>query len=676
MKSCVFGLLFALLIVQNSTAQKDPAKFGDVSLAELKMTSYPLDTSAAAVILVDYAQCYFRYQQESGFSIVLERLRRIKILKPEGLDHGSAKIRLYHNNNREEKVANLKGITFNLENGKPSETKLKNDMVFREPYDKFNDILSFSMPNVRVGCVLEISYTVYSDFVVNFHDWEFQSSIPTVWSEYRARIPEYFNYDKYTQGYVPFEINENATAPGQIVLRSKTRSGGSGLSASQTQFDENRVDFIENRFRWAAKDVPAFKDEPFLTTRNDYISRINFELAYTKFPNEPINNYMGSWEEINKVYYENSDFGGEVRGNGFLKKTVDEITAGMTKPEDKISAVVQYVKANVAWNGLTTDYSASQLKKVLEQKKGNSAEINLLLASMIEKTGLAVFPVLSSTRDHGFIRESYPQSTQFNYVLCLVRVDGRDILLDATEPLLPVAAIPERCLNGTGMAVAKDAPFWISIVNPAKTRVVAAGKFNLDGAGTLIGDLTIERTGYAGLKQRKLLLQKGEAEYLKEFTDTRQWTVSKTTFENAKEFWEPFKETYNVEIAANATSAGDVIYINPFVLLQKTSNPFKSEIRNYPVDFGFSNDEVYSITLKIPEGYVVEELPKPKVFMLPQGTSKYSYNILHMGNTITLTSSFSINKSLYVQTEYPMIREFYNQVVAKQAEQIVLKKKT
>jgi len=35
----------------------------------------------------------------------------------------------------------------------------------------------------------------------------------------------------------------------------------------------------------------------------------------------------------------------------------------------------------------------------------------------------------------------------------------------------------------------------------------------------------------------------------------------------------------------------------------------------------------------------------------------------------------SINKPMFIQVDYPILREFYNHVVAKQAEQIVLKKK-
>ena len=65
-----------------------------------------------------------------------------------------------------------------------------------------------------------------------------------------------------------------------------------------------------------------------------------------------------------------------------------------------------------------------------------------------------------------------------------------------------------------------------------------------------------------------------------------------------------------------------------------------------------------------------------KVIMLPEGAGKFVYNVQVVGNVISITSMLSINRSLFSQDEYPHLREFFNQVVAKQAEQIVLKKKT
>jgi transglutaminase-like putative cysteine protease len=673
MKTVIQGLLLALIVVHYSNAQKAPAKFGNVPIEDLKMTSYAPDTSASAVVLVDYGESYLKYDQEHGFKLVFERLKRIKILKADGVEHASGKIMTYHNASAEEKVSGLKAITFNLENGKVVETKMKSESVFKEVFDKNRDVLNFALPDVRVGSVVDIVYTLTSEFVFNFQEWEFQSEIPVAWSEYKVRFPEYFFYEKYSQGYIPFDINEYSTGNGQIILNYKERTEG---RVTKTEFHQEKIDFLEHKYRWVAKNVPAFREEPYMASTTDYISKINFELSSVKYPNEAPKNYMGSWQDINKMYHESSDFGGEVTGNNFLKKIVEEITVGMTTSEQKVDAILNYLKSNVEWNGSSRNYSGSNLKKILEEtKKGNCADINLLLASMLEKAGIVSHPVLISTRDHGLLRDGAPNSTQFNYVLCHAMLDGKDLLLDATEPVLPNNAIPERCLNGKGMIVMKEGPRWIPLVSPVKTKTVATATLNLLPDGQIAGDLVVERTGYEAARHRKRYILKGEPDYLKDFFGAKDWTVSKSNFENIKETKSTFKEKHDLQIPNHATVAGDVVYVNPFVLLQKATNPFKLEKREYPVDFGFSNDEVYIMTLTIPDGYVVDELPKSKVFMLPENASKYLFNCNVNGNKIFLTSNFVINKSLFTQIEYPNIREFFNQVVAKQAEQIVLKKK-
>jgi hypothetical protein len=674
MKSLLWGVLF-FIVAHPSLSQKAPAKFGDVPVEDLNMTIYSPDSTASAVILVDFGESELRYNQEKGFVLGFERHLRIKILKPDGLSFADQEIRTYNRSGNSEKISVLKGITFNLENGKVVETKLKNDQVFKTTFDKNWDITKFSMPNVKVGSVIDITYSVTSDFFMNFQDWEFQSTIPVVWSEYRARVPEYFHYDKYMQGYVTLHANESERAPTQITLRWKDDL--EDRTAGRSPFHEEKIDLMETKFRWIAKEVPAFKAEPFLTTPKDYISKINFELASTQFPRQPIRNYLGNWNEINKTYFESNDFGGEITSNGYLKKTVEELTAGIVAPKEKVAAIVNYLKKTVAWDGRSTDFSGSQLKKVLDDKKGNSAEINLLLCSMLEKAGLEVYPILSSTRDNGFIREMYPHSSQFNYVLCGVKLDDNLLLLDATDPFLAYNIIPERCLNGKGMAVAKSGPFWVNLAHVNKTKTIATATLNLNENGELAGQVSVERTGYSAANQRKKYQKLGETEYLKEFGTSKDWDITKSSFENLKDYHLSFKEKHEVGIFNNqVTQAGDVIYINPFVLLQKESNPFKLEKREYPVDFGFSNDEIYVATITIPDGFVVEELPKSKVMMLPENASKFMFNVSQAGNKIMITSNLSINKSLFIQDEYPGIREMFNQIVAKHSEQIVLKKKT
>ncbi len=668
----LFGTTLLISFSWLSQAQKPPIKFGDIPMDQLEMTRYEKDSSAAAVVLADYGQSTMEYSESDGFALQFERLTRIKILTKDGLDYANFTIPLYHSGSSNEKLSGLKAVTYNLENGKIIESKLKNEAVFKEKQDANVDIMKITLPNVKSGSIVEITYKIRSDFLFNFQDWEFQSAIPIVWSEYRARIPEYFNYEKYMQGYIQLTVSENTTEPNSITVNSKERGEG---RVTQTTFSQDKIDFQEARFRWAAKDVPAFKPEPFITTPRDFISKMNFELSFTKFPNQPMKNYMGSWEDINKTYAESDDFGGEVTGNGFLKKIVEEITAGHTSPEDKIGAICNYVKQTVVWDGNNRKYTGTSLKNVLDEKKGNSAAINLLLAAMLEKADLKVSPVLLSTRDHGFVREATPASSQFNYVICLVRLGDKYVLLDATDKFLPTGTLPEKCLNGNGLVVSKDGFEWIKLQSPGKSRRVVNVDLVMEGTGELNGKLKLERTGYYAQGARQNYFSKGEADYVKDFLGSRSWELKKSEFQNANEIKQAFKETHEISIADHSSIAGEMIYLNPFIMDQEEGNPFKLETREYPVDYGSPFENLYFVKVILPDGYTIEEAPKSKAMTLPGSAAKYLYNVVQAGNTISISSSLAINQSLFTQEEYPHLREFYNQLVAKQAEQIVLKKK-
>ncbi|MEX2230781.1 MAG: transglutaminase domain-containing protein [Cyclobacteriaceae bacterium] len=673
MKATFWSLCLSI-IVTTALGQKPPVKFGEVPLEDVAMPFYEKDSSAAAVILADYGTSTIIYRQNMGFSLDFERVTRIKIFKKEGLEWGDFSIPLYKSGSADEKLTSLKAITYNLENGKIVESKLKNDGIFKESFDANRDYVKVTCPNVREGSVVEITYKVNSDseFLFNFQDWSFQSAIPTILSEYRAAIPEYFNYDKYTQGYVPLTIADETQVPNSITLSSFERSGDRNIQSTHTS---DKIDFMEARHRWVANHVPAFKPEPHMTSVSDYITKINFELSSIKMPNQPIRQIMGSWADINKTFSESDDCAGQISGNGFLRKITEEVTAGATTPEDKISAICNFVKQNVAWDGSQSLYARASLKKVLDDKKGNSAEINFLLGSMLDKADIPVLPVLLSTRNHGLLRIATPVASQFNYLICLAKVNDKSFLLDATERLLPTGILPQRCLNGQGFAVSKTGFQWIPLESKFKTRVVTSGDFRLTPGGELEGKLKLDCNGYIALQNRKKYLSDGESEYLKDFVGSHAWEIKSTEIQNAKEIQNNFIGVQDLVVNENMVTAGEMIYLDPFIHSSQKDNPFKSEVREYPVDFGSPLEETFFFKLTLPDGYVVDELPESKIISMPENGARYIYNVVQNGNLITVTSMFHINKSMFTQLEYPYLREFYNQIVAKQAELIVLKKK-
>ncbi len=643
MKSLTF---FFLVLATTSYCQNSPIKFGEIPIEDMKMKVYNSDSSASALVLTDFGKAYIQLTLDDAV-LVFERHVRIKILKKEGLDWANVSLLTYRSGGDEEKVLNLSAATYNVEDGKIKVAKMEKDGIFKEKVDRNYSQLKFTLPNVKEGSVIEYSYKTTSSFYTLFPNWKFQSTIPTRWSEYWAIIPDVFFYEKYMQGYLPISITE--------VKR-------------QTFHD---IEATANR--WVSKDVPAFKKEPYMTSEGDYISKMNFALSHIQRKGY-VEEIMGSWQKLNEKLLDNESFGVVLRKSGFLNDDVARITVGITEPRLKIAAVSNYIKQNFEWDG-TKDYLADPLKKVVEKKKGSAGDLNLLLGSMLEKAGFEVDMVLLSTRDHGFIRQPFPMARQFNYTICSVKIGDKFLLLDATEKYLPYDVLPSRCLNGDGLRISSKNFGWVGITSTAKEKTYIGADVALDEAGLIKGKINYTCDGYDAQRLRSDYFSKGKEGLTKDFLSGKQWTIAKSDFKKMNEIDKSPTANYEITIDEHATSAGDVIYINPLLTSQIEENPFKSETREYPIDYGNKIERIFNCKITIPEGYAVEELPKSKIIAMPENAAKYIYNLGQISNVITITSNFQINKALFLQTEYPNLREFYNQVIAKQAEQIVLKKK-
>ena len=118
-----------------------------------------------------------------------------------------------------------------------------------------------------------------------------------------------------------------------------------------------------------------------------------------------------------------------------------------------------------------------------------------------------------------------------------------------------------------------------------------------------------------------------------------------------------------------------LIYLNPLFGEVMKDNPFKSLQRHYPVEMPYRLDDIYILTLEVPSGYKVDEMPKQVVAKMDTEESAYfEYRITQSGNTISLRSRVKTSRTVYHPDEYVILREFFNLIVKKQNEQIVFKK--
>ncbi|UOG75889.1 DUF3857 and transglutaminase domain-containing protein [Hymenobacter tibetensis] len=674
----------ALLVVLGGVAtlpalgQVDPIKFGKPNPEDFLASNFVADSAAEAVVLCDYGRSRFEYI-DGDFRVIFDRVTRIKILSKGGYDWATVEVPLYHQNSREEKLTNVRGFTYNLVGKEVTKEKF-DATIFREEASSNVTMRKFTLPKVREGSVIEYAYTVVSDFTFNFQDWQFQQTIPVRWSEYRASIPTYFDYKILMQGYEAPTVAEHSEGAMQVTVREGGSFEGGGFNTQRVAASSSTVNVPLKTHRWAIKDVPAFRDEPFMTSSRDYISRIDFELAGIRWEGQPYRAVADSWEKINTDLLADENFGQQLKRGSFLKEQLTPLLAKEKDPAARVAAIHALVRKAVKYDGYDRLYSTSSIRKAYDQHRGTAADVNLLLIAALREAGFQANPVLLSTRNHGIVNQEFmPLLSRFNYVVAHVALpEGKEMLADATEELVPCGMLPTRCLNTTGRLIMPKAADsrWISLTPQQRLTEYHNVQLTLDEKGGYTGKVHSEHSGYAGLRQRGQLSEKGEKKFVEELLKGREgWNIGKYQFNQRDVLDKPLGLDYELT-SAGGDAAASMLYLKPLQHFGNTRNPFVHEDRKFPVDFGCALDETLVMTLTLPAGYEVEELPKPTSVALPDNGGRFMFQAQPLGSTIQITSRLSLARPVYSAEEYASLREFYRLVVAKQTEQLVLKKKS
>jgi hypothetical protein len=652
-----------------------PIHFGQPEPADFEAKNFVADSAAPAVVLCDYGVSQFS-STAGKMTINTERTTRIKILKKAGYEYATVEVPLYHRNEDAEALSNLRGFTYvRGADGKITKTKLELSTAFEEKRTDNLKVRKFTLPGVQEGAVIEYSYVVRSTFFDNYQDWTFQREIPTRWSEYRTSIPQVYHYKVLYQGYVPLTINEMNTGSVSLILANHL-SDAAGVAAGM-EVGTTGLTMSTEQHRWVLQNAPAFREEPYSTTPNDYLPRVTFELVGFQMPNEPYKDLTDSWVQKNKVLLASEFFGQALDDCKFLRPLAQALVAQHADQAARAAAVRELIIKNVKYDGTNRYHASGPLKRSFELHRGTAADVNLLLIATLREAGLAVVPVLLSTRGHGRVSQEYPLLEQFNYVAALVELpDKKELLLDATEPLLPAGTLPARCLNKIGHTVpASGEGRWVSLVPEQRYTHYQEIALALDAQGNLSGQVHEECSGYAGLEAREKLQQLGEKKYVSQLAAAHTgWEIPSFTFNQQASVGKPLGLNYELRQPAADASTATELYIKPLESFGEQRNPFRHELRSYPVDIGMMQQEVVRVTLKVPAGYVAV-LPAPTTLVLPDNGGRYFYLASSpTPDTVVMMSRLTLDKPVYSAQEYHALRELYRQMLAKQAEALVIKK--
>jgi hypothetical protein len=664
---CLTFMLFFLPFiwgVRCLAQDKHVRELSPVSAADFAPISSQVTDSSGAIILADIGQIRFVGNEHGWFSYVFQRHRRVKILNKKAFGElATVYIELYRSSDDPEKPDKVSGSTYNLENGQVTEVKLEKKDVFEERQRGDWAQMRFTLPGVKEGSIIDYTYTVISPRVVFLPTWQFQSErFPCLWSELMVEIPQALFYTVVKQGIQRYVVDKGDVVGGTYLIGNS--SGG-----------RDRVDATVTKHHWVMTDIPAFHSEGFIFCPENYVSKIDFQLAKT-YNGEDYKDYYNTWKQATEQLMGWSRFGAALDDDDeSVKACVKKaITAGGDW-DAQAREVYYYLTGNFTCENHSDIFITSHLGDVVRKHSGTVGDINLLLVAMLRTIGLKADPVVLTTREHGYNLATYPILERLDYVIVRTEINGKVMYLDAAHPKLGFGQLEEDCYNGHARIISRtdsgSVYFEADSLEERKVTVVYISSTDKGAEGTWESTLGSQES----YQLREHVDDQGEKAFFKNMQTQygEDITISDGGIDSLDQPGEPVKVHYSFKLRPGDDNAK--IYLNPFIGAGLLKNPFVAAERKYPVEMEYAADNLYVFTMQIPDGYTVEELPKSAKATLNGRDGTFEYLIGAQAEMIQLRCRLTLNKAIFGPEDYASLRDFYAMVVKKEEEAIVLKKK-
>jgi len=634
-----------------SFSQMAPIAFGKISEDEAKLSSYSKDPKADAVILFDIGNTCF-LPRDGSMDIKFERTTRIKIFKQSALNYAEIEIPYYSEGNNTESVKEIEAFTYNYTDGIITVTKLNPANIYDEKINNYWRMKKFALPEVREGSVIEYRYVLNTPFMMKLRDWEFQHKIPTLYSNFIVKMTPFYEYNLLMQGAARFTTQKKYTS--------------SGLEQHFAG-----IKYEELVYEFAMTDVPAFRSEDYITSINDYIMKLSFQLSVIHYTNGAKVDVVKTWPALIKELDTDESFGKYVnKVERSASKIIDIEKFKKLPPKERFDNIVRVVKSNYNWNGYKGITAYESLNKFLDQKNGNTGNINLMLTGLLSAAGLETYPLILSTRENGKIRD-IPFLNFFNYTVAAVVINDTVFLADATDTFTPSDVLPIRCINDKGLLIKRDEVKWVPLTVNDPSLLKSTFDIHLSPeSDTLNAMLTIKADGYKALALRNRYYNKKDK--LVEDCISSGYIVEADSIK-IKNITEPDSVlTIIIPIKMETEQMGNRILISPFLKEPVSKNKLIEETRTYPIDFVYPDTYIYESKISLPENFKVVSLPVEDKINNP-GFS-FIYKATADGNAVTATGEYQFKKSIYKPTDYNIIKFCFNELIKVLNSQIVVEK--
>jgi|GEM_PF-1767469 len=663
MNSCRSLLLLITIVFTFSCAAKDFDQ--DFYKKHLETNSYSIDPDASAVIL--YENTFTLVEDEKGVLKQTTYVRKIiKILKDDATSLGDLHLTTTSEDDKNY-VQEIKATTYNLKDGKIAEDKLTKQDLLNKGIIKNLYEVSFSMPSVRVGSVIDYTYQIVNNHGKTMYTWLIQEKYPKLESDFGIVFPE---------GY-SFSANQHTATEAKIFYKKE----------SMEKSDENFCMYKssgsgDGSAFWIRRNIAAISHENFVYNAENNIERLHLRLNsrtvgynYYTFTTQ----YIDSWEHLNKSMWQGM-FKQIIEGqNQFFKPALDSLVKpGMTK-YDISNVVYKYVRDNFnVANSEKRSLSQPQLSRIFEARKGDEWEINLLLTAMLAKAGVDAHPIVITSTEHESAEPDFLIYFNIDYLACAVNIDSSYMLLDATDRNNTAGILPNHCYNGYSWIVAEKGTgvYLTPQVIGEKTINVVKISDVTDTSATMEIVRKFGKFGSMNMRKKWAKEKEEQSDRTDEFKQMLpdNITLIDTRTDNENNPDTPLIVHYKCRLNINAKSK--TFFIKSTMTPFFDENPLKGSKRVQPVEFPYQEQMDYHFTMVLPENINPDTVSSPMELDYEQGAMHYLRSDAYYpaAHTYTLNASLDINNTVYSKNYFETLRGFFQQVIDDNNRMLIFKK--
>jgi hypothetical protein len=517
----------------------------------------------------------------------------------------------------------------------------------------------FTLPSVEVGSILEYRWQLrYDDGSHSSPDWDVQQ-------KYFVRKAHY--------SFLAFKYMERVTD-------SKGNASGKLLYSSMLPKD-SKVNYEQGSGKYTldVTDVPAAPDEEYMPPLGTLLEQVQFFYS-------PYLTKDDYWQlEGNRWSKDMDHFAGQTRT---LKEAVGKIVAPADSEETKARKIYDAVMAldntDFARHKSQAELKQQHLKQakdaedVWTQKSGAGDEIALLYLAMARSAGLKAYAVTVSNRDREIFNPFFLSIRQFDDVLVLVLINGKETPLDPGTKFAPFGELGWRHAlttslrqtdKGTDFGETPGVPY-----KQASTLRVADLTIGLDGSVT--GTARISMDGPAAILWRQRAVENDEDEVKKQFNEYMHRLVPDGVTVDFDHFLG--LEDYHtqlmgiVKISGNmGTSTGMRAFLPGVFFESHAKHPFvEEEKRETAVDMEHAEMIEDSVTYHLPDSFQVESAPtNSKIPWTAHALFDLKSTVAK--NDIKVDRVFVRGFSFLDAKGYPALRDFYQKVATADQQQLV-----